>query len=265
MRPCASSTSLTSYGDREALKDLLSYGLPTPQAKTVADAFPLPRRLGSAVRTLFLLGGSVFCALVALCGALLLGYLMLTRSLTPPQLAHERVLYMDLEPSGALSAQVDFLGLRPRSFLVQRFAPVLPPDRFLTPGEVVDVWLDLDLPGGAAASMVQTQALLLSSLSREEGRSGAEDAETALQRATASTSPSSASPSPPGSTSPSPKPYLARSSRAVRVRGRVPSLWSFLAGPLRWAGVLQDAHAQRIPLFERYVESSSQPLAGVLV
>uniref|UniRef100_A0A1D1ZSY8 Seipin n=2 Tax=Auxenochlorella protothecoides TaxID=3075 RepID=A0A1D1ZSY8_AUXPR len=128
-------------------------------ASSLSSLSSLAGRWASTLRSSILLLGSLACATLAVVGCLLLGYLLLTRALTPERHSHVRTLHLDFS-SGDMLAEAVFL---PKKRIEDEgLLTTLPRDlRFLPPGEAIDVSLELRVPGTRfEGGMVQAVAEL---------------------------------------------------------------------------------------------------------
>lgn len=195
----------------------------------MAGKLAVPALLGQALRFcrgLFLFSMSAAGSAVAAAGLGLLGYLLLSRALTPPQVLHTRTLYLDYSASDII-AQAAFL---PPGELSDGVPTGLPPGtRFLAPGQRVDVWLDLQLPPPTSAPSARGSC------------NGGGMAQVVAELVTLD-----------GKT-------LARASRPLLLRQGGNTLWTVLTAPLRWVGLADGSKEVRVELFKNFREVDKAP------
>jgi hypothetical protein len=103
---------------------------------------------------------AVVAAVIAFLGMLLFAYVVIARALSPDQRIFSRALHLDVSQTNLnLVGQTAFI---PTNGLLDGLVPAdLPPDtRFLPSKSVVDVWVELQLPGSVnGGSVVQVPLL----------------------------------------------------------------------------------------------------------
>ena len=194
----------------------------------------LPEGFSKFLRTGIMLFFAGCSAAVAAGGVAILCYLIATHSLTPRQLWYSTPLPLDLAGRELVSYASMLPPTTPsrniknnnggRNGAVPPAEINLDPNsRFLPPGQRMDIWLDLVLPGSIYANEL---AHVVAELETADGRES------------------------------------GRATQPVMLRGRASSLWNLMMAPLRWVGIINDAQKVSVQLFNDYTEQKDAPFAA---
>lgn len=144
-----------------------------------------PARASHFLRTAVLLFSALTSATVASCGLAILGYLVLTHSLTPQQLWYSTPMQLDVSGMDLTSyaSMIPSLTSAPKPIPGGAPAPIDPGSRFLPPGQHMDVWLDLAVPGpGAGCRLGDEFAHVIAELVSADGRGAARSTQPVVLR-----------------------------------------------------------------------------------
>ena len=145
-----------------------------------------PARASHLIRTVVLLASAATSATVASIGLAVLGYLIVTHSLTPRQLWYSYPLQLDVSGRDLVSyaSMLPSITSAPKPAVGGAPPPLDPGSRFLPPGQGVDVWLDLAVPGpGLGFRSGDDFAHVISELVAPDGRTAVRNAQPVMLRA----------------------------------------------------------------------------------